>query len=172
MLLQKRPPPNAFLIPHALALAEEYGYIFVADRENGRVVCFSANNGSFLREYQKSVIGGEIYSVAYAQDRLYLVNGNLPLDSVAPRIRGFVVDVHTGNVLSQFAPRFDMNNPHDLAVTPDSKEIYVVELNSHKVYRFLQGEISVTYVILIAVEPINFLSLSNHIQACFQYIWI
>jgi len=32
-----------------------------------------------------------------------------------------------------------MDNPHNLHVTEDGSEIYVVELNNKKVYRFLQG---------------------------------
>jgi len=38
-----------------------------------------------------------------------------------------------------FEPKKNMDNPHNLHVTEDGSEIYVVELNNKKVYRFLQG---------------------------------
>lgn len=137
---QSNPPPNAFLVPHGLTLAEEHDYLFVADRENGRIECFFASNGSFHQVYQNSLFGRQIYSVAYARDRLYVVNGQVFSENTRPHTRGFVLDVHTGNVLAQFAPRNDMDNPHDIAVTEDGSEIYVVELNSARVYRFVQGK--------------------------------
>lgn len=136
----KPPPQNAFLVPHALTLAEELGYVFVADRENARIVCNFANNGTFHKEYKSPLLGGAIYSIAYANNRLYVVNGNRFFGS--QHIRGYVLHVDSGEVLSQFAPWMDMENPHDIAVTSDEREIYVVELNSHKIYKFNQGNTS------------------------------
>ncbi|EFN75573.1 Peptidyl-alpha-hydroxyglycine alpha-amidating lyase 1 [Harpegnathos saltator] len=133
------PPANAFVVPHALALASALNYIYVADRENGRVSCFFASNGTFHKEYRHPVIGTKIYSVAYAREKLYLVNGPDPYTLHPVPVRGFVLDIHSGKVLSIFAPKENMINPHDLYVTEDGAEIYVVELNNHKVYRFLQG---------------------------------
>ncbi|XP_001606565.2 peptidyl-alpha-hydroxyglycine alpha-amidating lyase 1 isoform X2 [Nasonia vitripennis] len=147
-LYQKPPPPNAFLVPHALALAEDHDIIFVADRENARIVGNFANNGSFYREYKNPVLGGAIYSIAYANDRIYLVNGKRYLDGT--HVRGFVLDINTGEVLSQFAPQMDMNAPHDIAVSSDEREIYVVELDSHKIYKFYQDVSSLQSVPKIA----------------------
>ncbi|XP_076279249.1 peptidyl-alpha-hydroxyglycine alpha-amidating lyase 1 isoform X2 [Lasioglossum baleicum] len=130
------PPPNAFLVPHALALASEHNLIFVADRENGRVLSFSANNGTFQKEYRHPTIGTKIYSVAYAKEKLYLINGRASNYEV--HVKGFVVDIHTGELLSQFGPRNYMDMPHDIAVTEDGSEIYVVELNIHTMYKFSQ----------------------------------
>lgn len=48
----------------------------VADRENGRVQCFSATNGSYVEQFQHPIIGQRIFSVAYSS-----VNGKLPLIS-------------------------------------------------------------------------------------------
>lgn len=135
------PPPNAFYVPHALALASELNLIFVADRENGRVVSFYATNGTFHKEYKHPSIGTRIYSVAYARGRLYLVNGSDLNGYASVHTRGFILDVNSGNIITQFwpAPR-DMDRPHDMAVTEDGSEIYVVELNLQIAYRFLQGK--------------------------------
>lgn len=124
-----------------MALAEEFNYLYVADRENGRVTCFLANTTEFHKEYRSPRIGTKIYSVAYAKSRLYLVNGPDPISPVKQaHVHGFVVDIDTGNVLSEFGPGEDMEMPHDITVTKDGREIYVVELNSHQIYKFLQGK--------------------------------
>ncbi|XP_011640878.1 peptidyl-alpha-hydroxyglycine alpha-amidating lyase 1 [Pogonomyrmex barbatus] len=133
------PPPNAFLVAHALALASELNYIYLADRENGRILCFFANNGTFHKEYKHPVIGTKIYSVAYAREKLYLVNGPDPYGSNPAPVRGFILDIYFGKILSMFEPKKHMSNPHDLYVTENGSEIYVVELNDKKVYRFLQA---------------------------------
>lgn len=134
-MYMQAPPPNAFNVPHALALASELNLIFVADRENGRVLSFSSDNGTFQKQYKHPTMGAAIYSVAYAKEKLYLING--PNNSA--RTRGFVLDVHSGDILSQFGPIHDMKWPHDIAVTENGSEIYVVELNIHKMYKFSQG---------------------------------
>ncbi|XP_011879380.1 PREDICTED: peptidyl-alpha-hydroxyglycine alpha-amidating lyase 1 [Vollenhovia emeryi] len=134
-----QPSPFTFLIAHALALASELNYIYLADRENGRVLCFFANNGTFHKEYSHPDIGTKIYSVAYAREKLYLINGPDPFISNPAPVRGFVLDIHSGKVLSMFQPNRTMDNPHDLAVTEDGSEIYAVELNNRKIYRFLRG---------------------------------
>ncbi|XP_014228515.1 peptidyl-alpha-hydroxyglycine alpha-amidating lyase 1-like [Trichogramma pretiosum] len=136
--LYKRPPPiNAFLVPHALALDEEHGYLYIADRENNRVVCSYATNGTIHKEFKNDQFGGPVYSIAYANNRLYLVNGKR-FDNKHVHVRGYVLDVNTGKLLSEFAPNMDMDSPHDIAVSQDEKEIYVVELNIQRVYKFNQ----------------------------------
>lgn len=136
----KSPPSYAMFVPHALALDEDKNLIYVADREDGRVMCYNAQNGSFHREYKHPVIGTKVYSIAYARDKIYLVNGLEVWTSRKFHIRGFVIDAKSGEVVSQFAPgNSDMLAPHDIAVSDDGSEIYVVELNAGKAYRFLQG---------------------------------
>ena len=56
--------PNSFNIPHGLALAEDRGEICVADRENGRVQCFTLD-GEFTSSIQPPEFGSRIFSVAY-----------------------------------------------------------------------------------------------------------
>ncbi|XP_015112717.1 peptidyl-alpha-hydroxyglycine alpha-amidating lyase 1 [Diachasma alloeum] len=132
-----QPSAYSLYVPHALALAEDLGFLYVADRENGRILCFHAQNESFHREYRHPAVGSRVYSVAYAKGRIYTVNGNDYLQSF--HVRGYSLDVNSGDVVSQFGPGEDMKAPHDLAVSRDGREIYVVELDSHDVYRFLQA---------------------------------
>lgn len=137
-MYERKPPLNAFYVPHALALANELNLIYVADRENGRILSFCATNGTFQREYKHSTIGSRIYSVAYAKERLYLVNG--PDTNSSTHIRGFVLDIHSGKILSQFGPGQDMRRPHDIAVSENGSEIYVVELDIQIAYKFWQSK--------------------------------
>lgn len=115
--------------------------LFVADRQNGRVVSFFATNGTFHKEYKDfKRIGPLIYSVAYAKGRLYLINNP---SNYNIHVQGFVLDVNSGNTLFSFRPGQDMgmDSPHDIAVSEDGSEIYVVELNKNTVYKFLQSKI-------------------------------
>ena len=38
----------------------------MADRENGRIQCFVADSGEFLKEIKKEEFGGEVYAIAYS----------------------------------------------------------------------------------------------------------
>ncbi|XP_043498884.1 peptidyl-alpha-hydroxyglycine alpha-amidating lyase 1 [Polistes fuscatus] len=131
------PPPSAFFLPHALAIADNLDYIFVVDRENGRVSCFFASNGTFHKQYKHPNIGTKIYSAAYAQEKIYLINGPNP-GYQNEHIHGSIVDINTGNILSQFAPKQRFQRPHDIAVSKDGSEIYIVDLDTFKIYKFLQ----------------------------------
>lgn len=132
-------PVYSFYVPHALAIAVDLGYLFVADRENGRVLSYHSRNGTFHQLFEYPSIKSKIFSVAYANEQLFIVNGRNPLDD--NHVHGFIIDVNNGNILSQFGPGQDMLAPHDIAVNKDGTEIYVVELNIQKAYRFLQGNI-------------------------------
>ncbi|XP_043283020.1 peptidyl-alpha-hydroxyglycine alpha-amidating lyase 1-like [Venturia canescens] len=134
----KSPPSYALFVPHSLALAEDQNLIYVADREDGRVMAYNAQNGTFHREFKHPSLGTKIYAVAYAREKLYLINGPEPFKSHYFHVRGFVLDTNSGNVVSQFGPGRDMLAPHDIAVSDDGSEIYTIELDDHKVYRFVQ----------------------------------
>ena len=58
--------PFAFNVPHALTLAEDRGLVCVADRERGRVACFRHDNGTYEGSFSSWLMGGRLFSVAYA----------------------------------------------------------------------------------------------------------
>lgn len=60
---RKRVP---FQIPHSLAFAADKRELLVADRENGRVQCFMADTGEFVKEIKKDEFGGEVFAVSYS----------------------------------------------------------------------------------------------------------
>lgn len=126
-------PKNFFAVPHALALAVDLGLLCVADRENGRVQCFNTSDGAFHSQYHSGVVGDRLFSVAYAPingGQLFVVNGP---QSTYHQVLGFVIDIQTKTVLSKFGPgdhQFD--NPHDIAVSPDGREVETIEYSSIK----------------------------------------
>lgn len=119
---------------------------------------YNAQNGTFHREYKHPVLGTKIYAIAYAREKIYLVNGPEAFKSYYFHVRGFVLDTNSGNVLSQFGPGKDMLAPHDIAVSDDGSEIYVVELDAHKVYRFVQGK-RIEFLIQIFLDSFFFLEI-------------
>ncbi|KAE8748223.1 hypothetical protein FOCC_FOCC005062 [Frankliniella occidentalis] len=132
-----RPAPYQFNVPHALTLAEDLNLVCVADRENGRVQCFNAHNGTFAYEISSVEIGPRLFSVAYspAKGLFYIVNGP---STDTQQVKGFVVDANTRNIISTFQTgNTQLSNPHDVAVSPDGESVYVVQLDPHRVWKFV-----------------------------------
>ena len=57
------PDPDVFQIPHSLSLDEQNRHLFVADRENSRVLVFDSVNGSFVREIKE--FGDRVFVARY-----------------------------------------------------------------------------------------------------------
>ncbi|CAH0405170.1 unnamed protein product [Chilo suppressalis] len=129
-------------VPHALTLAEDRGTVCVADRERGRVACFRADNGTYAHSYAHELIGSRLFSVAYSPalgGRLYVVNG--PYGTVPVPVRGYVIEYDSGRLVGTFAPDGGLRNPHDVAVSPDGRDVYVVELDPYKVRKFVNATV-------------------------------
>ncbi|XP_022521285.2 peptidyl-glycine alpha-amidating monooxygenase isoform X2 [Astyanax mexicanus] len=131
-----------FQIPHSLAFVPDKRELLVADRENGRVQCFMADTGEFVKEIKRDEFGGEVYAVSYAPVQgglIYVVNGESPYGQSAP-LRGFVLNYSTKEILDTFAPdtqKFKM--PHDIVVTKDGS-VYVGDATSDSVIKFVPSE--------------------------------
>ncbi|XP_067001360.1 peptidyl-alpha-hydroxyglycine alpha-amidating lyase 1 isoform X2 [Anabrus simplex] len=138
-------PPNHFLVPHALALAEEREILFVADRENGRIQCFNSTSGIFITQLMSQLMGSRIFSVAYAPAQgglLYVVNGP-EIQAQGARVGGFVISLASRQLIGQFNTNGKgLQNPHDVAVSSDGSQVYVVELNPYKVWKFVSGNLN------------------------------
>lgn len=133
-------PSNFFAVPHGLTLALDKGLLCVADRENGRVQCFHHSNGTFHSQYHSQLIGDRLFSVAYAPikgGQLYVVNGPPLNPSVRMEVKGFVIDMASGNVSAKFPGDANFTNPHDIAVTETGEEVYVVEYDPYRVHKLV-----------------------------------
>lgn len=112
----------------------------VADRENGRVQCFHHSNGSFHSQYHSPVIGDRLFSVAYAPikgGQLFVVNGPPTYPTMRMEVKGFIIDMTSGNVTAKFPDDANFTNPHDVAVTEDGAEVYVVEYEPYLVHKLV-----------------------------------
>lgn len=133
-----KPGPYQFNIPHALTLAEDRNLVCAADRENGRALCFYSHNGTFVYEISNELFGSRLFSLEYSPTKgglFYLVNGPDETDRV---VQGFVVNANDLSVVSTFqAGDAQLSNPHDIAVSPDGESVYVVQLDPHRVLKFV-----------------------------------
>ncbi|XP_049787551.1 peptidyl-alpha-hydroxyglycine alpha-amidating lyase 1 isoform X1 [Schistocerca cancellata] len=129
-----------FSLPHALAVAEEKETLFLADRENGRILSFNITSGYFLYEIQSPDMGHKLFSVAYSPSQggqLYVVNGpNMQRNNP---IGGFQISLTVPKPITKFTGSLSLKNPHDIAVTADGHEVYIVELNPFKIWKFYDG---------------------------------
>ncbi|XP_069819072.1 peptidyl-glycine alpha-amidating monooxygenase isoform X4 [Dendropsophus ebraccatus] len=132
--------PGEFRIPHSLAMIPDQGQLCVADRENGRIQCFQAETGRFVREIKHRDFGSEVFAVSYIPGGiLFAVNGKSYWDSVP--VQGFVMNFTTGEILSTFVPvrkSFDM--PHDIVASEDGA-VFVGDAHADTVWKFAPSEI-------------------------------
>uniref|UniRef100_A0A8C1INI2 Peptidylglycine alpha-amidating monooxygenase n=1 Tax=Cyprinus carpio TaxID=7962 RepID=A0A8C1INI2_CYPCA len=112
----------SFLIPHSLTFLPDKRELCVADRDHGRIQCFMADTGEFVKEIKKEQFGGEVFAIAYSPVQgglIYAVNGVPPDGQVAP-LQGFVINYSTKEILDSFSPDTqEFKLPHDIVVTAD-----------------------------------------------------
>ncbi|XP_042891754.1 peptidylglycine alpha-amidating monooxygenase-like isoform X3 [Penaeus japonicus] len=132
------PPPGSFSIPHALTLAEDQGEVCVADRENGRIQCFTIEQGQFARQFQFDGWGNRLFSMSYTPalgGKLFAVNG--PGLFSSKQVAAFEVDYTSGELQGAFSPNNQgMSNPHDIVVSHDGIDVYVAEIGPNKLWKF------------------------------------
>ncbi|KAJ8287329.1 hypothetical protein GJAV_G00050290 [Gymnothorax javanicus] len=130
-----------FRVPHSLAFLPDKREICVADRENGRIQCFLAESGEFVKEIRKDVFGDEVFAVAYSPDRgglIYAVNGAPPVGQSSPQ--GFVINYSTKEILDSFRPETqEFKMPHDIVVTRDGS-VFVGYAAADRVVKFVSSE--------------------------------
>ncbi|TRY85578.1 hypothetical protein DNTS_032554 [Danionella cerebrum] len=136
---RKRRSP--FRIPHSLAFLPDKQELCVADRDNGRIQCFMADTGEFVKEIKKEVFGGEVYAIAYSPAQgglIYAVNGERPYGQPAP-LQGFVINYSTKEILDSFSPDTQVFKlPHDIVVSADGT-VFVGDAASDSVLKFVQA---------------------------------
>ncbi|XP_045113958.1 peptidyl-glycine alpha-amidating monooxygenase B-like isoform X5 [Portunus trituberculatus] len=136
------PAPGTFNIPHALTLADNEGEVCVADRENGRVQCFTTTLGKFARQFKFDAWGKRLFSVAYSPangGKIFAVNGPSLLGT--QKLKVYEVDYTSGELMGAFSPKNEgLSNPHDVVVSPDGREVYVAEIGPNNVWRFVNED--------------------------------
>nr|XP_006818341.1 PREDICTED: peptidyl-glycine alpha-amidating monooxygenase B-like [Saccoglossus kowalevskii] len=57
------PAPHVFKVPHSLSLDADHNRLFVADRENGRVIVFNSDSKTFIDQY--TGFGERVFAADY-----------------------------------------------------------------------------------------------------------
>jgi len=132
--------PKAMYVVHSLALVPEQKLICTADRENGRILCFSIENGSLMKVIQAKEFGQQLFAIAYSSGYLYAVNGATYAMGASASALGFIIDMReeVSRIVGQFGtkPSSRMMKPHNLALAPNASSIYVAEIGPYRVDKF------------------------------------
>jgi DNA-binding beta-propeller fold protein YncE len=101
--------PGEFNTVHSITVGPQ-GYLFIADRENGRLQWFD-QRGKFVGQWK---YGGQFYTVAFSQAGEFYAathSKGISLDSEFNIIK---IDLASGKILGKFEVR-----SHELAIAPD-----------------------------------------------------
>ncbi|CAM4924423.1 unnamed protein product [Rotaria socialis] len=138
------------LIPHSIVLIEALDLVCVADRENGRIVCFddeinddddddetNENNQSQVKAIIDHPLMRTVYAIHYdpIKHRLYAVSGRLRQS----RAMGFTFSVHPesfGQLITTWEPNDKFGDPHDLALSVNGRSLYVGEIRPNRIDSF------------------------------------
>lgn len=123
-------------VVHSIALVEQLDRLYVADRENRRILCFKAGlkneheAGEFVSSFAKRRLG-RIFALKYDPNMnvLYVVS------QLMGRGLGSTIDLLNGEVIANWPtahyPR-DNSLPHDLAVAPNGQVVYVADIRQER----------------------------------------
>ncbi|XP_051499613.1 peptidyl-glycine alpha-amidating monooxygenase isoform X4 [Apus apus] len=139
-----RDRPGQFHIPHSLALIPDFNQLCVADRENGRILCFRLETGEFINEIKHKSFGRELFAVSYVSGGLLFAVNGMPYPGEAAPVQGFVMNFSTGEIIDTFIPfRKSFEMPHDVVASED-KTVFVGDVHAKAVWKFAFTEKSGT----------------------------
>lgn len=144
------PKPFFMVVVHGLALDEAHNLLYVADRENGRILVFDSQSGDFITHISKK-FEGAVFAIAYNENNggvLHVVNGK---SMTAPNVKvsGFTYSTDLHTIVSDWHPKNGFGMPHDIAVTQDNRDIFVAEINPFKIRKFSKVNKNLLYPALI-----------------------
>lgn len=137
-----KPDNYQLLVPHALTLIEDKELLCTADRENGRIVCYTTKDGTYSTQYSSQYMGSRLFSVAYSSifgGRLFVVNGKSSSRLIP--VQGFVLDL-SGKIVGNFGS--GLKTPHDVATSSNGSIVYVVEIGPNKAWKFVYNNAGTT----------------------------
>jgi len=132
--------PKAMYVVHSLALVPEQKLVCSADRENGRILCFSIENGQLMKVIQAKEFGQQIFAIAYLSGYMYAVNGATYATDGSVSALGFIIDMkaEVSQIVGQFGTKSSahMTQPHSLALTANASSIYIAEIGPYQIDKF------------------------------------
>uniref|UniRef100_A0A672MXP2 Peptidylglycine alpha-amidating monooxygenase n=1 Tax=Sinocyclocheilus grahami TaxID=75366 RepID=A0A672MXP2_SINGR len=156
----------SFLIPHSLTFLPDKQELCVADRDHGRIQCFMADTGEFVKEIKKEQFGGEVFAIAYSPVQgglIYAVNG-VPRDGQVAPLQGFAISYSSKEILDSFSPDAqEFKLPHDIVVTADGN-VFVGDAASDSVMKFVQSASKLSQHPVAGVQKMQEPSQKQHQQ--------
>jgi len=133
-------------IPHSIILIEALDLVCVADRENGRIVCFDGGIDDAITDDQdegqvKGIIDHPamrtVYAIGYDANkhRLYAVSEK----NGKQRALGFTFSAHPetfGQLIATWEPDEKFGEPHDLALSVNGRSLFVGEIRPNRIDSF------------------------------------
>lgn len=133
-------------IPHSLLLIESLDLLCVADRENGRIVCFDSglddeqtedNDEGQVKAIIEHPLMKSVYAIAYDANkhRLFAVSGG----SQGAKALGFTFSAESqsfGELLATWKPHDNFGEPHDLALSVNGRALFVGEIRPNRIDTF------------------------------------
>ncbi|UJR10899.1 hypothetical protein I4U23_015087 [Adineta vaga] len=130
------------VIPHSIILIESLDLVCVADRENGRIVCFNDGQSHADDEgHIKAIIDHPsmktVYAITYDANkhRLYAVSGKTDKH----RALGFTFSAHPesfGELIATWEPNEKFGEPHDIALNVNGQSLFVGEIHPNRIDLF------------------------------------
>ena len=126
-------------IPHSLVLLEEENLICVADRENRRILCYTAglddrSRSGILTFNVNHPRLNRVFAVDHVGDVLFALS--VPNDE--SQSEGVTLDLATERIIDTWKPASGFGQPHDITVSLDKKSLFVSDIDpkSPKIYKF------------------------------------
>lgn len=155
-------------IPHKVILMESSDgsetLACIADRENGRIQCFSTPYGNFMFQIYNEAFNGRVFAISYSEkDKLLYAVAGPSLFDTSREVYAFAFDAKTQKLVTVFAPDsgvcflyicfsyfYDVlmlfleffqtfKQPHDMAVSKNGDYVYVVEIGPNNIWMFKRG---------------------------------
>jgi peptidylamidoglycolate lyase len=134
------------VVPHSIVLIEHLDLVCVADRENGRIVCFDAGLDDETTKKDdegevKAIIDHPSMHTVYAialdanKNRLYAVSGGVG----GRRALGYTFNIDVpsfGELLATWKPSDNFGEPHDLALSVNGRTLFVGEIRPNRIDQF------------------------------------
>jgi len=140
-----------FKIPHSLALDDKKKLLYVANRELGRIHCFTTH-GKFVKLIKHQDFGGRLFAVSFTPANgglLYAISGP-SLKNNGPSPSGFTIDPKTKHILRKWSPfTKGFTRPHDIHVLVDGSAVFVSEIGPNRVWKFNIHRDSQTHPVII-----------------------
>lgn len=117
-------------VVHSVVLIEAEGLVCAASRQDGRIVCFDIKSGD-RRFVMTDPSMKTVYAIVY--DPINLVIHAATGENSGEEAVGLTFDaspIGFGNLLQKWSHKTeDLAGVHDIAISPDTKRIYVGQLN-------------------------------------------